>query len=87
MSQPPTLNIDEKREGPPPGPVGPGLDPVTGSNFAEIVAPHEGETTGFYDRSAAPSERSSQFSPMMWAMIVLAGIVLGFVIALMLAGI
>lgn len=87
MSQNPTINIDERREGPPPTPVGPGLDPVSGSNFAEIVAPHEAETTNFFDRSATRAERRSEFSPAMWAMIVVAGIVLGFVVALMLAGI
>jgi len=82
-----TINIDEKREGPPTTPVGPGPDPVTGSNFAEIVAPREGETTGYYSRNAIPVERRSEFTRATWAMIVVAGIVLGFVIALMLAGV
>ena len=87
MAQTPIINLDERRDGPPPTPVGPGLDPVTGSNFAEIVAPREGETTNYYGGSAIPVERRSEFTLATWAMIVVAGIVLGFVIALMLAGV
>ena len=87
MAQTPIINLDEQRETPPPTPVGPGLDPVTGSNFAEIIAPRERETTGFYDRNATRVERRSEFTLAAWAMIVAAGIVLGFVIALMLAGV
>ena len=87
MNQSSTVNIDENRESTPLAPVGPGLDPVTGSNFAEIVAPREGETTNYYGGSAIPVERRSEFTLATWAMIVLAGVVLGFVIALMLAGV
>lgn len=79
---PRSLDLGEEKQ-PPMGAIG--LDPVSGAEFSEIVAPHEPETS-FYNRNATPGERPSQFTPMVWVMIVIAGMVLGFAVAMLLAG-
>lgn len=89
MPDAPNLHLVADNAAPPPRETM-GLDPVSSPGFDEVldVAP-DPKPPHYYGGASTspPAERQSEFSRATWAMIVVAGIALGFAAALMLSGI
>ena len=61
-------------------------DPLAPPPTVEPAWQHSNYYAGATSRAPSPDQRGGDFTPLTWAMIVVAGIALGFVIAMTFAG-